>query len=54
MVGSKAVTLLDAATLQVTGAIPLAKGAEPIVDDDDWPTEMAVIAFAPTAAPPAP
>ena len=44
VVGSKDVTLLDAATLQVTGTIPLAKGAEPIVDDGDWPTEMAVTA----------
>ena len=44
VVGSKAVTLVDTTTLQVTGAIPLARGAVPIVGDDDRPTEMAVSA----------
>ena len=42
VVGSKAVTLVDPETLQVTGTIPLAKSGQAIVDADDRPTEMAV------------
>ena len=42
VVGSKAVTLVDPARLEVAATIPLAKGAEPIVGDNDRPFEVAV------------
>ncbi len=42
VVGAKAVTLVDPVRLEVTATIPLAKGAEAIVDDDDRPFELAV------------
>ncbi len=42
VVGSKAVTIVDPARLEVTANIPLARGTEPIVDDDDMPFEMAM------------
>jgi DNA-binding beta-propeller fold protein YncE len=44
VVGEKAVTLVDPAALQVTATIPLTKGADRLVDDDDLPTELAVSA----------
>ncbi len=40
VVGEKAVTLVDAAGLQVSATLPLARGAEGLVDDDDLPTEL--------------
>jgi DNA-binding beta-propeller fold protein YncE len=42
VVGEKAVTLVDPVALQVAATIPLAKGNEGLVDDDDLPTELAV------------
>jgi DNA-binding beta-propeller fold protein YncE len=42
VVGEKAVTLVDPAALQVTATIPLAKGNEGLVDDDDLPTQLEV------------
>jgi YVTN family beta-propeller protein len=42
VVGSTAVTLVDAQTLEVTGTIPLARGGKEIVGDDDIPFELAV------------
>jgi DNA-binding beta-propeller fold protein YncE len=42
VVGSKAVTLIDATTLEVTGTIPLARGGKEVVDDDHLPFELAV------------
>ena len=44
VVGSKAVTLVDAKTLAVSGTIPLSRGAEAIVGDGDHPFELAVTA----------
>lgn len=42
VVGAKAVTAVDPRGPEVTATIPLAKGAEAIVDDDDQPFELAV------------
>jgi DNA-binding beta-propeller fold protein YncE len=42
VVGEKAVTLVDPVVLRVTGTIPLAKGNDELVDDDERPTELAV------------
>ncbi len=42
VVGEKAVTLVDPGTLKPTATIPLAKGDDDLVDDDDLPTELAV------------
>lgn len=44
VVGSKAVTLVDPARLEVAATIPLTKGTQAIVDDDDRPFEVAVTA----------
>ena len=44
IVGSKAVTLVDPASLEETATIPLAKGPEAIVDDDDQPFEVVATA----------
>lgn len=42
VVGEKTVTLVDPVALQVTATIPLAKGTDGLVDDDDIPTELTV------------
>ena len=42
VVGEKAVTLVDPAALQVSATLPLARGADALVDDDDEPTELKV------------
>lgn len=42
VVGAKAVTRVDPVGLQVTATIPLVKGTEPVVDDDDRPFELMV------------
>jgi DNA-binding beta-propeller fold protein YncE len=42
VVGEKAVTLVDPGALKATATIPLAKGSDALVDDDDVPTELAV------------
>jgi DNA-binding beta-propeller fold protein YncE len=42
VVGAKAVTAVDPRGPEVTATIPLAKGADAIVDDDDQPFEVAV------------
>ena len=42
VVGERAVTLVDPVALQVTGSIPLARESEALVDDGDWPTELAL------------
>jgi YVTN family beta-propeller protein len=39
-VGEKAMTLVDPAALTVRGTIPLARGGEAIVDEEDRPTEI--------------
>jgi len=44
VVGAGAVTLGDPASLQVIATIPLARGTERIVRDEDRPTELAVTA----------
>jgi DNA-binding beta-propeller fold protein YncE len=44
VVGEKAVTLVDPGAPKPTGTIPLAKGSDPVVDDDDVPTALAVSA----------
>jgi DNA-binding beta-propeller fold protein YncE len=41
LVGKKAVALVDPGALKATATIPLAKGDEGLVDDDDLPTELA-------------
>ena len=40
VVGERAVTLVDPVSLRVTAEIPLARGADGLVDDDDDPTEL--------------
>lgn len=42
VVGERSVTLVDPLALQVTGSIPLVLGSETLVDDGDWPTELAL------------
>jgi DNA-binding beta-propeller fold protein YncE len=42
VVGEKAVTLVHPVVPQVTATLPLARGAEGLVDDDDQPTELKV------------
>jgi DNA-binding beta-propeller fold protein YncE len=42
VVGEKAVTLVDPGALKATATIPLAKGNDGLVEDDDLPTELAV------------
>jgi DNA-binding beta-propeller fold protein YncE len=41
VVGEKAVTIVDPGALKATATIPLAKGSDALVDDDDVPTELA-------------
>jgi DNA-binding beta-propeller fold protein YncE len=42
VVGEKAVTLVDPGALKVAATIPLTKGNDDLVEDDDLPTELAV------------
>jgi DNA-binding beta-propeller fold protein YncE len=42
VVGARAVTRVDPASLQITATIPFTKGAESVVDDGDQPFEMVV------------
>jgi len=42
VVGEKAVTLVDPVALQVTATLPLTRGADALVGDDDQPTELKV------------
>lgn len=42
VVGERAVSLVDPAGLQVSATLPLARGTEGLVDDDDLPTELQV------------
>jgi len=42
VVGEKAVTLVDPVALQATATVPLTRGADALVDDDDQPTELKV------------
>jgi DNA-binding beta-propeller fold protein YncE len=44
VVGEKAVTLVDPVALKVLATIPLKKGDDELVEDDDVPTELAVSA----------